>query len=49
MLKHDENIFLDDITLKQVEDALNRRVIPLALKGEQLFDAILGKEIHYES
>jgi len=48
MLKSDEEIFLDNMTLKELENKLNRTVVPLPLKGEFLFEAMLGKEIDYE-
>ena len=48
MLKSDEDIFLDDMTLKELENKLNKPVIPLLIKGERLFEAMIGKEINYE-
>lgn len=48
MLKSDEEIFLDNVTLKQLEIELKCPVIPLPLKGNVLFEAMLGKEINYE-
>lgn len=40
MLRHGEQVFLDDITLKQVEEALNVTVIPVPQDGYDLVDAI---------
>lgn len=48
MLKSDEAIFLDNVTLSELEMKLKKTVIPLPLKGECLFEAMLGKEIDYE-
>ncbi|MBR2589840.1 MAG: DUF512 domain-containing protein [Clostridia bacterium] len=43
MLKNDENIFLDDITLEQLAQRLNTRVIPIANDGYELLEALLGE------
>jgi len=48
MLKSDEEIFLDNVTLQQLENELKCTVRPLPLKGNLLFEAMLGKEINYE-
>jgi len=48
MLKSDEEIFLDNVTLQQLETELKCKVRPLPLKGNLLFEAMLGKEINYE-
>lgn len=48
MLKSDEDIFLDDMTLKELENKLNKPVVPLLIQGERLFEAMIGKEINYE-
>ncbi len=48
MLKADEEIFLDDVTLIEIKNKLKTKIIPLKLKGDFLFKAMLGKEINYE-
>jgi NifB/MoaA-like Fe-S oxidoreductase len=48
MLKSDEAIFLDNMTLNELENKLNTTVVPLPLKGDCLLEAMLGKEINYE-
>jgi len=48
MLKSDEDIFLDDMTLKELENKLDKPVIPLLINGNRLFEAMIGKEINYE-
>lgn len=45
MLKSDEDIFLDDITLEEVEKALNIKVRKIDNDGFALLDGILGIEI----
>ena len=42
MLKADEDIFLDDVTLDQVEQTLGVPVIPVGEEPYELIDAILG-------
>lgn len=45
MLKADEDIFLDDITLEEVERELNVRIRKIDNDGFSLLDGILGVEI----
>lgn len=40
MLRHGEEVFLDDITVTQVEEALNLKVIPIPQDGFELVEAI---------
>lgn len=40
MLRHGETVFLDDITLSQVETTLNTTIIPIPQDGYDLVDAI---------
>lgn len=40
MLRHEENVFLDDITLEEVETALKIPVLPVEQDGGALVDAI---------
>ncbi|MBR5134637.1 MAG: DUF512 domain-containing protein [Clostridia bacterium] len=42
MLRHEGDCFLDDITLDEVSDALGMRVIPTAVSGYALLEAIMG-------
>lgn len=42
MLKADEDIFLDDTTLTEVEEALGLPVIPIGDEPEDLIEALLG-------
>ena len=44
MLKADEDVFLDDITVKEVSDALQVPVDIVKSSGQDLIDAILGPE-----
>lgn len=43
MLRHGEDVFLDDVTLKDVEDALNTQIVPVNQDGfdlcEKIFEA----------
>ena len=48
MLKSDEYVFLDDITLEELSEALNTKVVPMRISGSLLFDAMTGKEIEHE-
>lgn len=41
MLKADEEIFLDDITLKKLEETLNMEVVPCLNEGKDFIDKIL--------
>ena len=42
MLKADEDIFLDDVTLDEVKEALDIKITPIANDGFEYLDAILG-------
>lgn len=44
MLKFETDLFLDDMTLSQVEQVLNIRLIPIDLDGEEFIRKILGLE-----
>ncbi len=48
MLKADEDIFLDDVTLDELSQRLEVPIIPLVLHGETLLNAMTGKELHNE-
>lgn len=43
MLKHDENIFLDDLTLDDVSNALNIEIIPCKVKGKNIINIIRNR------
>ena len=43
MLKNDENIFLDDITLEQLSERLHVRVVPNLNDGYELLKELLGE------
>lgn len=46
MLRAGEQVFLDDVTVEQVEQALGVTVVPVpADSGFDLADAILGREV----
>ncbi len=45
MLRHGETVFLDDVTLPQVEEALGVPVVPVAQDGFELLDAIMEEQI----
>ena len=42
MLKADEDVFLDDVTLEQASDELGVKVVPVINDGGALFDAIIN-------
>ncbi len=42
MLKHGENVFLDDVSLADVENELGVKVVPVENDGEALLSAMLG-------
>ena len=45
MLRHGETVFLDDITVADVECELNVKVIDVPQDGTELLYAMLGEEI----
>ena len=42
MLRHEENVFLDDITVDGLEKALNVKVSVIMQDGFELLDGMLG-------
>ena len=42
MIRRDSDVFLDDFTISDVEEALNVKVLTTASDGYELLDAILG-------
>ena len=47
MLRHGEGVFLDDVTLAEVEEALCVTVVPVEVDGGDLLRAMLGEELQY--
>jgi NifB/MoaA-like Fe-S oxidoreductase len=45
MLRHGETVFLDDLTVADVERELNVKVIDVPQDGADLLYAMLGEEI----
>ncbi|HEX3038394.1 MAG TPA: DUF512 domain-containing protein [Oscillospiraceae bacterium] len=44
MLRHEGDIFLDDVSLDDVSKALNVKIIPVANDGFELLDAVVGSD-----
>ena len=44
MLRHEGDIFLDDVSLDDVSEALNIKTIPVANNGYELLDAVVGSD-----
>lgn len=44
MLRHEGDVFLDDISVEEVSRALGVPVVPVANDGQQLLDAVLGRD-----
>lgn len=47
MLRHGEGVFLDDVTLSEVEEALRVTVVPVEVDGGDLLRAMLGEALQY--
>ena len=47
MLRHGEGVFLDDVTLEEVEEALRVTVVPVETDGGDLLRAMLGEKLQY--
>jgi NifB/MoaA-like Fe-S oxidoreductase len=45
MLRHGETVFLDDVTVADVERELNVKVIDIPQDGAELLYAMLGEEL----
>lgn len=41
MLRHDSNVFLDDITIEDIEDELNVEIIPVEVSGKEFIDLFI--------
>lgn len=46
MLRMGEQVFLDDMTVEEVEKALNMRVVPVEATGRDFLEAIINKEYY---
>lgn len=46
MLKADENIFLDDMTLEELEIKLGKKVIPLENDGAEFLNALINGDLN---
>ena len=46
MLRHEQDVFLDDISVEEVERELGVPVRIVANEGQSLLDAVLGGERH---
>ena len=44
MLRHGETVFLDDVTIEDVEQALRVTVVPVPQDGAELLFAMLNEE-----
>jgi putative radical SAM enzyme (TIGR03279 family) len=44
MLRHEGDVFLDDVSLEDVSKALNIKIIPVANNGYELLDAVVGSD-----
>ncbi len=42
MLRHGEQVFLDDITVEEVQEQLNVPIVPIGQDGFDLFEAVFG-------
>ena len=47
MLRDDDEIFLDDTTVAQVEEALGMEVIPVLNDGYEFIENIIGEELEF--
>ncbi len=47
MLRDDDNIFLDDVTVRDVENALNVKVLPVLNDGYEFVEKVLGEELEF--
>lgn len=47
MLRDNDNIFLDDVTVAEVEEALNVTIIPTYNDGYEFIEKILNEELDF--
>ncbi len=47
MLRDDDNIFLDDTTVAEVENALNMKIEPVLNDGYEFIEKIIGEELEF--
>jgi NifB/MoaA-like Fe-S oxidoreductase len=48
MLRSGERVFLDDVTIAQVEEALGLRVVVVESSGQDFVDAVLHEDYQME-
>jgi NifB/MoaA-like Fe-S oxidoreductase len=48
MLRSGEQVFLDDVTIAQVEEALGLRVVVVESSGQDFVDAVLHEDYSME-
>lgn len=44
MLRQGEDVFLDDMTLKELSKQLGVKVVPVAVNGQALVDEVISNE-----
>lgn len=49
MLRHGETVFLDDVSISDMEQALGVTVIPVEIDGGQFLDAVLERQEEWEN
>ena len=47
MLRDDDNIFLDDTTVEDVEKALDVKIVPVLNDGYEFVEKILDEELEF--
>ena len=47
MLRDDEDVFLDDTTISQIEEKLNTKITPVLNDGYDFLEKILGEELQF--
>lgn len=47
MLRDDDEIFLDDVTVEQVEDSLGVQIVPVLNDGYEFIEKVLGEELEF--
>ena len=47
MLRDDDDVFLDDVTVADVEKALNVKIEPVMNDGYEFIEKIIGEELMF--
>ena len=47
MLRDDDDVFLDDTTVSQIEDVLNTKLTPVLNDGYDFIEKVLGEELEF--